>query len=244
MCGRYTYRFTWRQIHEHLTGFGLALEDACVAMAGPAARYNVAPTTDVPVLYASQKNWPREGQRMLTGDLMRWWLVPHWAREAASKYPMFNARSETAATKPAFRGPMKYHRCVLPASGFYEWKKTEPQPSSKAKQPYYITRADAEPIYLAGLWDHWQDSNGNELHSCTILTTTPNAEMATLHDRMPCILEPHELTDWLDPHTHDAARVQPLLRPAPDGLLELTRVSPRVGNARVDDPTLIEPLAD
>ncbi|MGD1916616.1 MAG: SOS response-associated peptidase [Phycisphaerales bacterium] len=231
MCGRYTYRFTWSQIHEQLSGFGLALEDATLAMAGPAARYNVAPTSDVPVLVVRGK-----AMGPLSAAMMRWWLVPHWAQEASTKYPMFNARSETAATKPAFRGPMKYRRCVLPASGFYEWKKID----DKTKQPHYITRADGEPLLLAGLWDCWRD----ELESCTILTTSPNAEMATLHDRMPCVLEPGEVAAWVDPEQQDSKQAAGLLRPAPDGLLEIRRVSKRVGNARVDEPSLIEPAQD
>lgn len=236
MCGRYTYRFTWRQIHEHLSGFGLALEAACVAMAGPAARYNVAPTTDVPVLVARDGEEAGKGIGPLSCAMMRWWLVPHWSQEPSTKYPMFNARSETAASKPAFRGPMKYRRCVLPASGFYEWKKID----SKTKQPHYITRADGEVLYFAGLWDCWRD----ELESCTILTTPANAEMSTVHDRMPCILEPSDVGAWVDPAQRDSAAVQGLLKPAGDGLLELRRVSKRVGNARVDGPELIEPAQE
>lgn len=239
MCGRYTYKFTWRQIHEQLSGFHLALDEATLAMHGPAARYNVAPTTAVPVLRASD-----DDPRTIAGAMLRWWLVPHWSKEETSKYPMFNARAETAATKPAFRGPMKYRRCVLPVSSFYEWKapgKAELESNPKApKRPYSIARADGAPLYLAGLWDCWRD----ELESCTILTTTPNAEMATLHHRMPCVLEPESIAAWLDPTQHDAAAVAPLLAPAPDGLLELTRVSRRVGNARVDDPSLVEPCED
>ncbi len=231
MCGRYTYRFTWSQIHEQLSGCGLALDEATLAMTGPAARFNVAPTTDVPVIVARSKTLGS-----LSAAMMRWWLVPHWAQEASTKYPMFNARSATAATKPAFRGPMKYRRCVLPASGFYEWKKID----DKTKQPHYITRADGETLLLAGLWDCGRD----ELETCTILTTTPNAEMSTLHHRMPCILEASEVGAWMDPTQQDSKLASDMLRPAPDGVLEIHRVSRRVGNARVDEPSLIEPASD
>lgn len=227
MCGRYTYKFTWRQIHEHLAAFDIALAEAALEMADPPARYNVAPTTDVPVLRGSP-----ERDHELTTAMMRWWLVPSWSKEPSTKYPMFNARSEDAAKKPSFRGPFRYRRCVIPASGFYEWKKL----GDDTKQPYYITRADEHALYLAGLWDCWRD----ELESCSILTTTPNAEMAELHHRMPCILESENVWAWLDPAEQDPEAVQGLLRPAADGLLDTRPVSKRVGNTRNDDPTLTD----
>ncbi len=230
MCGRYTYKFTWRQIHEHLAAFNIALAEAALEMADPPARYNVAPTTDVPVLRAL-----KGADHTLDTAAMRWWLVPHWSKEPSTKYPMFNARSEDAASKPSFRGPFKYRRCVIPASGFYEWKKLD----DKNKQPYYITRADQHVLYFAGLWDCWRD----ELESCSILTTTPNAEMAELHNRMPCILEPENVWAWLDPGVQEPEAVQGLLGPAADGVLETRPVSKRVGNTRNDDETLTHEAA-
>lgn len=227
MCGRYTYKFTWRQIHEQLTAFDLALADAALQCADPPPRYNVAPTTDVPVLRAI-----KDKTHVFETAQMRWWLVPSWSKEPSTKYPMFNARSEDAAKKPSFRGPFRYKRCIIPASGFYEWKKL----GDKKKQPYYITRADGQVLYLAGLWDCWRD----ELESCAILTTSPNAEMGELHNRMPCILEPENLWQWCDPTQQDAEAVQPLLGPAPDGILETKPVSTRVGNVRNDEPSLTE----
>lgn len=227
MCGRYTYGFTWLQIHEQLIEVDLALADAALQRGDPPPRYNVAPMTNVPVLRGM------EGERCIfeTGQ-MRWWLVPSWSRELDTKYPMFNARSEDAAKKPSFRGPFRYRRCVVPASGFYEWKKL----GEKKKQPYYITRADGQVLYFAGLWDCWRD----ELESCAILTTSPNAEMGELHNRMPCILEPEDLWRWCDPAQNDPEAVQPLLGPAPDGILETWPVSTRVGNVRNDDRSLTE----
>lgn len=229
MCGRYTHTYTWLRLYEHLSGFVAALSGGLRSMPGPPPRYNVPPTADVPVLRVSDAG--------IEGVMMRWWLVPSWAKSVEeAKYATFNARSEDAATKPAFRSPYRHRRCVLPATGFYEWQKV----GEKTKRPYYLTRADAEPIYFAGLYDVWHD----ELESCSILTTTPNAEMAGIHDRMPCILEPEQIDGWLDPSMTEPPRIAEYLRPAPDGTLAMHPVGSRVGNARIDDPGLIEPVRD
>ena len=226
MCGRFTTKFSWRQIHEQLAAFDIALAEAALEMDDPPVRYNVAPTSDIPVLRAMPGS-----ARTLETAAMRWWLVPSWSQEPTSKYATFNARAEDAATKPAFRGPFRRRRCLIPVSGFYEWRKID----DKTKQPYYITRADGELLYFAGLWDCWHD----ELESCTILTSTPNAEMAQLHNRMPCILEPEQVWAWVDPSQEDTAAVKAMLRPAPDGVLSTWPVSNRVGNTKNDDHDLI-----
>lgn len=220
MCGRFTYFFTWSEIHAQLEAFVESLSRAMRDTAGPAASYNAAPKQQVPVLRLD------DGQ--IGPAMMQWWLVPHWSKEATSRYATFNARSETAATTPAFRDSFKRRRCVLPASGFYEWQKT----GDKSKQPHYITRADGMPLFFAGLWDCWRD----ELESCTVLTTTPNEDMRALHDRMPCILEPEDVERWIT--APDAS----LLRPAADGVLQTWPVSSRVGQVRNNDRSLIDPL--
>ena len=133
---------------------------------------------------------------------------------------MINARSETVAQKPAYRGPIKYRRCLIAADGFYEWKKVD-----QKKQPYYITMADGELFAFAGLWEHWQDEASSEIESCTILTTRPNEMMATIHDRMPVILAPEHYATWLDTSVQDAAAVTGLLGPYPPELMTAQPVS-------------------
>lgn len=143
-------------------------------------RYNLAPTQDAAVVRSD----PEGGRRL---DLMRWGLIPFWAKDAKVGYAMFNAMAETVATKPAFREPFKARRCIVPATGFYEWQKLD----AKTKQPFAIVPTDAAVFSLAGLWERWTDKvSGETVHSCTILTTTPNELCATIHDRMPVILAP------------------------------------------------------
>lgn len=232
MCGRTTHKFTWAQIHEHLSAFGAALTEEARRLSGPTASYNVPPKSAAPIL--------RAGQGGLEALMAQWWLVPHWSKTSDTKYTTFNAKSEEAASKPAFRSPFKRRRCVLPVSGFYEWRTHK----DGTKQPFYITRADGDVLYLAGLWDRWEEKNGDGvLESCTILTRTPNAEMKTVHDRMPCVLEPGQITGWCDPELTDVDRITAYLGPVADGLLTMHAVDRRVGNARTNnDPQLIEPV--
>jgi len=231
MCGRFTYKFTWKQIHEQLEMFGAALSRASRDMRGPKPSYNAAPKSQVPVL--------RRGDDGLDALEMRWWLLPHWSKTPDIKYATFNARSEDAASKSTFRTPFRKRRCVIPASGFYEWKKLD----DETKQPYYITRADGQPIYFAGLWDRWGDPEiGPPIESCAILTTAPNAEMSGVHNRMPCILEPESVAGWLDPAKSTPEELGGYLATAADGLLAMHTVDRRVGNVRNNDAGLIEPV--
>ncbi len=230
MCGRYTYLYTWRQLHDHLERFLVSMRSALHAQPGPEPSYNAAPKATVPVI------------KRVEGDLMpammKWWLVPHWARTPDGRQATFNARSESADTKPSFRSAFRKGRCVVPASGFYEWRKHD----DGTKTPMYIYRADGEPLYFAGLWDAWGDrSVGPQLESCTVLTTTPNAEMAAVHDRMPCVLEPEDIEPWLSPD-EPAATAKRRLRPAADGLLAMHEVTRRVGNVKSTGPQLIQPI--
>lgn len=193
-------------------------------------RYNVAPQTEVLVVRARS-----DGSRV--GELVRWGLIPAWAKDPAIGLKTINARSETAATRPAFRAAFRRSRCIVPANGFYEW---QAQPGRTRKQPYYVRPAH-EPFFgFAGLLERWQGPDG-PVASCAILTCAANAAMAPVHDRMPCILSPADYALWLDPECRDADALQALLRSAPDEALALHPVSTAVGNARNEGPALIEP---
>ena len=139
----------------------------------------------------------------------RWWLVPGWWKKDLKEVPTtFNARGEECAGKPMFRSAFKSRRCLIPAACFFEWAKPE-------KVKTQIGRADGHPLLFAGLWEEWRPAEGESLRSCTIITTTPNAVMEPIHNRMPVILGPEEWREWLDPET-PAAQLQHLLRPCPD----------------------------
>jgi len=235
MCGRYTF-ITTRAKGKRVFG--------CSPQADLFPRYNIAPSQPVPVIRAAS------GTRVL--QLMRWGLVPSWAKDVSIGQRMINARSETAAEKPAFRHAMMRRRCLVPADGFYEWRKLGPTTRGPRggtrqppKQPHYIQMADEQPFAMAGLFEHWQDGHGNELESCTILTTAANEMMATLHDRMPVILPAERYDAWLDPAADtpdDVARLAPLLAPFPAELMMHRPVSKHVNNPKHDDPRCIEPI--
>ena len=190
-------------------------------------RYNLAPTAVVPVVAAT-----REG-RVIT--LHRWGLVPSWARDPAMGARLANARAETVAEKPSFRAPFKRGRCIIPAGGFYEWQARPGAP----KRPFCIRAADGSLLAFAGLRDRWEGPDG-ALDTCTIITTTANAAMAPIHDRMPVLLAPADLAAWLDPGTAPD-RLKALLRPCPEAFLRIYPVGPRVGNARNEGPELMAP---
>lgn len=196
------------------------------------ARYNIAPTQEIPVVRQA-----RDGARELVA--MRWGLIPSWAKDASIGSKLINARCESAAEKPAFRSAFRTRRCIVPASGFYEWKK-----EGSSKQPHYIERADGAPILMAGLWESWPDpASGERVESCTILTTEANEAISTLHNRMPAVLEPEQCDTWLDASCEEPARLAEILRPAAEGVLSFHPVSPRVNSVRNDDASLIERAA-
>ena len=194
-----------------------------------APSYNVAPQSVQPVVRLNRDTGNREFA------LLRWGLVPFWARDAKFGYSTFNARAEEAATKPAYREALKKRRCLVPADAFYEWQRLD----AKRKQPYAIALRSGEPYAFAGLWERWQPKEGVALESFTILTTDPNALMEPIHDRMPAILEARDYPRWLDPG--DPARPPvDLLRPFPAEKMVSWTVSERVGNVRNNDPQLLE----
>jgi putative SOS response-associated peptidase YedK len=192
-------------------------------------RYNIAPTQYVPVVRA------RDGHgRELA--MLYWGLVPSWAKEKSIGNRMINARAETLAEKPSFRNAFRKRRCVLLASGFYEWKRDVDR-----KRPFFIHRKDAQPFAMAGLWERWE-KGAEPLDSCTIITTEANDFMQGLHHRMPAILGRSSLEDWLDPGLADADALQSLLRPLDGDVLVAEEVSQRVNNPRNEGPELIQGL--
>ncbi len=242
MCGR----FVATAPPSELADYFQAVLNETVVNADLEPSYNVAPTNAVHAVRAN------DGHREI--DTMKWGLVPSWAKDPKIGSKMINARAETVASKPAFRSAIKKRRCLVPATGFYEWHKIEGQ---KAKQPYYITRADSEPVVFAGLWEAWKPKPDTEafdraveeggdpenlpwLISCTLMTTDPNKEMKTIHHRMPVLIPPGDWDRWLDP-TNGYDQIEDLLVPGPDDLLKLTPVTTRVNSVRNKGAELIEP---
>ncbi len=225
MCGRYTQLMSWRELVELYR-----LTDDQPALNIP-ARYNVAPTQQVPIIRVME-----DGERRLA--MVRWGLVPFWAKDLKIGYKMINARAETVAEKPSFRNAFRKRRCLVPASGFYEWKG-----QAGEKQPYYITLKDG-PMTFAGLWGSWKDpKSGDKIESCTIIVTRANALCAKIHDRMPVILAPNDVDPWLYRES-EHENLQALLEPYLDRLMIAYPVSKAVGNVRNDEPDLIEPVGE
>ncbi len=194
------------------------------------ARYNIAPTQSVPVI----RQDPREPVRR--ASLMRWGLVPYWAKDVSVGYKMINARAETAAEKPAFKESLQRRRCLIPADGFYEWPRRV-----KAKQPFHFGLQDDSLFAFAGLWDRWRAPDGTTLETCTIPTTTPNQLLADVHDRMPAILPPTIYDLWLDPGFRDLAAITAMLKPYDARQMRRHAVSTRVNNVANDDSECSEP---
>jgi putative SOS response-associated peptidase YedK len=224
MCGRFTQRPTIEMAA--IFGAEDRLDDE-------GAHYSGAPTQRIAVVVER-----RDNQRAVVN--YRWGLVPSWTRGAPVPTRMLNARSETVALRPAFRGLLAKHRLIVPADGFYEWRRGP----ELARQPYYIRRADGRPLALAGLWASWHDPeqprDNDPLRSATILTTAPNALLRKVHNRMPVVLSESHWDTWLDPGLTDPTSLFDLLRPAPDDLLEAIPVGPLVNSARNQGRELIE----
>jgi putative SOS response-associated peptidase YedK len=194
-------------------------------------RFNIAPTQFVPVVRQN----PKEPARELS--LMKWGLIPHWAKDSSIATSTINAKSETAVTKPAFRDPLKFRRCLIPADGFYEWAKT-----TRSKQPYCFEVNDGELFAFAGLWDGWKDSTGNWVKTCSILTTTPNALASTVHDRMPAILDRESYDLWLDPGMTNVQVISELLKPYDARLMRSYPISTRINHVGKDDEDCSRPV--
>jgi len=218
MCGRF-------ELHTNPAAIALAFGLAHPPAVAP--RYNIAPMQEVPVVRAT-----REGERELMQ--VRWGLVPRWAKDPSIGARMINARAETLESKPAFRNALKWHRCLLPADAFYEWKAV-----SGGKQPYRIGMKDGSLFGLAALCERWLAPDGEVLDTCTIVTTPANPLVRPLHDRMPLIIAPEDYARWLDRSVED---VVDLLSPYPAAEMTFHPVSTRVNAVKNDDASVIEPV--
>jgi putative SOS response-associated peptidase YedK len=194
-------------------------------------RYNIAPTQPAPIIRQN----PKEPRRVLS--LARWGLIPIWAKDMSDAALKINARSETAATLPAFRDAMKYRRCIVPADGFYEWRRTGGQ-----KQPFCFEVNDGELFAFAGLWERWKNQDGEWIKSFSILTTTPNAVTSVVHDRMPVILDRADYELWLDPGMTNVEAVTDMLKSYSADQMRSYPVSPRVNNVANDDAECSTPI--
>ena len=253
MCGRFVSVSSPRLLADR---FGVAEQ----VLPERAPDYNVTPRARVLVV---RERPPRPGGpgtasvvRVL--NLVRWGLVPSWAQSPAIGDKLINARAESIAEKPSFRRAFEKRRCIVPADAFYEWKRGPGheargpghEPVARApKQPYVIRRRDGEPLAFAGLWEIWRDESVPDpdapdawVRSCTIVTTRANEVLRPIHDRMPVVLGEDAWDAWLDPTNHDAASLQALLAPAPDGWFEVYPVSARVNTPRNNDADLLTPL--
>ena len=197
-----------------------------------AASWNVAPTDSLPVVRYDA----RAGERSL--DVMRWGLVPFWAKDIKVGFSNINARAEGIDTRPAFREAFQRRRCLVPLDNFYEWKKL-----GKDRQPYAVALADRRLMAMAGLWESWRSPAGERLRSFAIVTTAANELLAPVHDRMPVILGPENWPLWLGEAPANPARLKALLVPYPADDMVIWPVDRRVGNVKNNDPSLIEPIA-
>ena len=220
MCGRYA---SSRGAHDLAAHFDV--EEVPEEELAPS--YNVAPTDPVAVVME------RSGTRLL--KVVRWGLVPSWAKDAKGAARLINARSESIADKPAFRAAYQRRRCLVPADGYYEW-----QPVGGRKQPWFLADRGRDPLAMAGLYEVWSKDDGERLWTCTVITTDAADELGHIHDRTPLLVPREDWARWLDPEVEDPG--QDLLVPATPGVLDAWPVSPAVGNVRVNGPELVQPL--
>jgi putative SOS response-associated peptidase YedK len=220
MCGRFVLAVDPNQ---------LALEFNLIGDTNVPPNYNVAPTQSVAII-------SNESPSRLT--FARWGLMPSWAKDLSMSAKMINARSETVDEKPAFRAAFKRRRCLIPASGFYEWQTRD----DGKKYPMYIHPSDAEMFGFAGLWEVWHSPEGDELRTCTILTTAANDYMRAIHERMPVILPREQYADWLAPGDVPAGALKPLLRGYDPGRMTAHEVSKAVNRAGFSSPDMIAPM--
>jgi putative SOS response-associated peptidase YedK len=194
-------------------------------------RYNIAPTQSVSSVLQPSASTNRQFK------MLHWGLIPSWAKDSKMGAKLINARAETVAEKPAFRSAFRQRRCLVLADGFYEWQQQE---AKKQKQPFYFRLSDEQPFAFAGLWEHWEDATGEEIESCTLLTTEPNELMRPIHNRMPVILDPKDYDLWLDPEVKKSELLQPLLRSYPTEEMTAYPVSKAVNKPSNDSTECIE----
>lgn len=222
MCGRFTLTADFSTIIKRF-----AIE-AAIAEELYQQSYNIAPSHSVLSVI-------NDGEKNRLGYL-RWGLIPPWAKDEKIGYKMINARAESLAEKPSFRSAYKQRRCLIIADGFYEWKRND----DGSKTPMRIKLKSDELFAMAGLWERWKSPAGKTLFTCTIITTSPNALMKEIHNRMPAILHPEDEKIWLDPSIQEPSQLNPLLKPCPDEWLETYEVSSLVNSPKNNSPSLIE----
>ena len=221
MCGRFT-----------LTVDPAKLQDAFTNINFPpqfAPRFNIAPTQPVLAI-------PNDGKNR--ADFFVWGLIPSWAKDPSIGNRLINARGETLAEKPSFRGSFKYKRCLILADGFYEWKS---QPGTKVKLPHFIHMKDHQPFAFAGLWDEWNSPDGSQIRSCTIVTIEPNELMMPIHNRMPVILPPNAYAQWIDPAIRTPESLGALIKPYPAEQMAAYPVSTLVNSPKNDRAECVVP---
>jgi putative SOS response-associated peptidase YedK len=218
MCGRFVTIIPYEELKQI---FDLIESDTRIE-----PRYNVAPTQQVAVVRSNGEH------NVLTP--MSWGLIPSWSKDASIASHTINARCETVAEKPSFRHAIKYNRCIIPTSGFYEWTHTDGK-----KTPHYIYLADRTPMNLAGIWEHWKSPEGQEIETFSILTTSSNSLIQPLHERMPVILQPADYGLWLSKNMHDPHELTRLYQTYPDDKMALHEVSNLVNNPKFDSPVCI-----
>ncbi len=221
MCGRFTLTVDPAELQDKFGNYTFPKKFA--------PRFNIAPTQPVLAIPNNDK---------FKADFFVWGLIPMWAKDPSIGSRLINARGETVAEKPSFRGSLKYKRCIVLADGFYEWKA---QPGRKSKTPFFIHMKDRKPFAFAGLWDIWNSPDGSTIKSCTLITTEPNDLMKMIHDRMPVILHPRDYTKWLDPSPQTPDQLLPLIKPYPAEEMDAYPVSALVNKASNDLPELVVP---
>lgn len=222
MCGRFTLTVDPADLQEKFGEYTFPKKFA--------PRFNIAPSQPVLAIPNDEK---------FKADFFVWGLIPMWAKDPSIGNRLINARGETVAEKPSFRGSLKYKRCLILADGFYEWKAAQDR---KTKTPYYIHMKDRKPFAFAGLWDSWNGPDGSAVRSCTIITTEPNELMTMIHDRMPAILHTRDYAKWLDPTPQTPDQLLPLIKPFPAESMDAYIVSTMVNKPANDSPELVVPV--
>jgi putative SOS response-associated peptidase YedK len=227
MCGRYTLQTKADKLKKH---YNLATISRDIR-----ENFNVAPGQVMPVVTETDDGKPKL-------ELMQWGLIPVWAKDPKIGYKLINARDDTIFDKPMWRNIILKKRCLVPADGFYEWRR--PKSTKEFKTPFFIHPKHFELFSFAGVWESWKDASGGEHKTYSIITTEPNKEMRAVHNRMPVILGPSEETSWLKPSNATRSSIEPLLRPFEDNGLEIYEVSRDVNSTRNNDKHLVYPLSD
>lgn len=227
MCGRFALTATPEEVEAYFALFDIAIFPP---------RYNIAPTDPILMVMAQERPSPGSNLPDRRALLVRWGLIPSWVRNPKEITLLFNARSETAAGKQSFRAAMRYRRTLVPASGFYEWRRDE----RKNPQPYWVRPRTGGMVAFAGLMETWLGVDGSEIDTGAVLTTKATAELAAIHDRMPVVIAPEDFSRWLDCRDHEPAAVADLLRPAEAGFFEAIPVSDKVNKVANMGPELQE----